>query len=304
MKRLQTYILYGIILLGCFSCKKEDDLIPNAPQPNLFAPAEGATDPTSQLRRNFYEETGIYLLFTDTLKNEYYGTDVYGNPLYTTELLDLSYSINSSFQYKFEFKYLSDYGKQQSAVELLKEHILPVLPILPKNYYPYSFLLIDSLYDYSYITEEGDTEGYWDSQEDGVYSGNRAMAINISMMKRNADSLSLEIVYCLIRDNYLTAEKLQEFYAPGKDYYYTYDEYDYFYSLEDVYWATGILACYEDFDNWLIVIQGEEYDVKKYLGKILYGSEEDFKAEYADYPLVLKKYDILKQLLVEGGLAL
>ena len=79
MRKLHTYILYGIILLGCFSCKKEDDLIPNAPQPNLFAPAEGATDPTSQLRRKFYEETGVYLLFTDTLKNEYYGTDVYGN---------------------------------------------------------------------------------------------------------------------------------------------------------------------------------------------------------------------------------
>ncbi|WP_065218624.1 MULTISPECIES: hypothetical protein [Butyricimonas] len=302
MKKIQTYILYGIILLGCFSCKKEDNLIPNAPQPNLFAPAEGATDPTSQLRRKFYEETGAYLLFTDTLKNEYYGTDVYGNPLYTTELLDLSYGINSSALWKFEFEYLSDYEKQQSAVELLKKQILPVLP---KNYYPYSFLLIDNLIAYTWWSEEGATDGWWDSgYEQDFYFGTRAMAINISMLENEGEAFAKRILNRLIRDYYLTAEKLQEFYAPGRNYYgkYIYD-YEYgFWSEEDFIQATGILAYY--YDGWeYFEVYGSESDLVKYLEFILDGSEEDFKAEYADYPLVLKKYDMLKQLLIEGGFA-
>ena len=264
MRKLHTYILYGIILLGCFSCKKEDDLIPNAPQPNLFAPAEGATDPTSQLRRKFYEETGVYLLFTDTLKNEYYGTDVYGNPLYTTELLDLSYGINSSALWKFGFEYLSDYGKQQSAVELLKKQILPVLP---KNYYPYSFLLIDNLIAYTWWSEEGATDGYWDSGSDqDFYFGTRAMAINISMLENEGEAFAKRILNRLIRDYYLTAEKLQEFYAPGNNYYgkYIYD----FWSEEDFLRATGILAYY--YDGWEeFEVYGSESDLVKYLNSYL-----------------------------------
>lgn len=301
MKKSQTYILYSIILLGCFSCKKEDTLLPNAPQPNLFAPAEGATDPTSELRRKFYETTGAYLLFSDTLKNEYYGTDVYGNPLYNTELLDLSYGINSSALWKFEFEYLSDYEKQEQAVELLEEQILPVLP---KNYYPYSFLLIDNLFAYTLLVEEGDTDGLWLGSDENFYFGPRAMAINISKLEEQGEAFAKEIVNCLIRDYYFTSEKLQEFYASGKNYYDKYIWlYDEFYSEDDFLMATGILGYYFDDYEEAIEVYGSDSDLKKYLDIILDGSEEDFKTEYADYPLVLKKYDMLKQLLIEGGFA-
>ena len=175
------------------------------------------------------------------------------------------------------------------------------MPVLPKNYYPYSFLLIDNLIAYTWWSEEGATDGYWDSGSDqDFYFGTRAMAINISMLENEGEAFAKRILNRLIRDYYLTAEKLQEFYAPGNNYYgkYIYD----FWSEEDFLRATGILAYY--YDGWEeFEVYGSESDLVKYLEFILDGSEEDFKAEYADYPLVLKKYDMLKQLLVEGGFA-
>ena len=40
MKSIQIYILCGLVLFSCFSCKEEDDIVPNPPMTNLFAPAE------------------------------------------------------------------------------------------------------------------------------------------------------------------------------------------------------------------------------------------------------------------------
>ena len=37
---------------------------------NLFSPAESDQSPSAQLRRQFKQEVGCYLLFNDTLKHE------------------------------------------------------------------------------------------------------------------------------------------------------------------------------------------------------------------------------------------
>lgn len=300
MKKLQ-YILYGIILLSCFSCEKEDSLQPNAPLPNLFDVAEGATTPTSELRRKFHEETGCYLLFTDTLKHEYIGTDVYGNPLYNTELIDLSYGITSAADWVFSFTYLSDYEKQKEAVELVKTYILPVLN---KNYYPYSFLLIDNFISYVYWREEGDSYGYWSADaEQDFYFGPRTLAISISLLQKEPEEFAKKMVKSTVQ-KYLTGDKLQEFYAPGMEYYAKGFFYGYeygFYSEEDFIRETGILSYY--YDDWdeSFSVDGMTDDLEVYLTAILEGSEEDFKAEYDSYPLVIKRYNMLKQLLIEGG---
>lgn len=298
MKKIQTCILYGFILSGLFACKKESELVPNAPLPNLFAPSENATDPTSLLCREFYKETGVYLLFSDTLKNEYIGTDVYGNPLYNTELVDLTYGINSSFLWKFDFTYSTKFEEQERAADLVKEKVLPVLN---KDDYPYSFLLIDKFSAYTWMIEEGEemNDGYWSEGEEwDFYSGIRAMAISMSQLLNNTESLVLDIRKAAIK-KFLTAEKLEDFYAYGKDYYgkYIWD----FYSEEDFITATGILGFYFDEYDYYVEVWGSESDLDCFLTRILEDSEEEFKEEYAGYDLVLTKYDMLKRLLSENG---
>ena len=63
-----TVLLLIIVLAGCFTaCQQEDSLTPSNIS-DLFAPNPEATDAESVLRREFFNTTGCYLLFNDTLR--------------------------------------------------------------------------------------------------------------------------------------------------------------------------------------------------------------------------------------------
>ena len=305
MRSIQVYILCGLILLSCFSCEEEDAIQPNPPLTNLFAPAEGANDLTSELRRQFYLETGCYLLFSDTLKHEYSGVDTYGNVLYDTELLDLTYGINSIVRWAFAFAYLPGYEEKKIAVELLKE---TVLSALNERHYPYSFLLVDSLKASAWYVEEGalDSEGRWgEFSEQSYYVGTRAMAISISKLRQDPGGF-IQMMQKNLITKYLSDDKLMEFYEPGKDWY-GFDDYTKeFNSEEDFVQATGILG-FEYYEPYwedelpYLWVYDKNSDLEMYLNKILQKTEEDFKIEYGMYSVVMRKYNIIKQLLIDGG---
>ena len=74
---MRLNIFIWMILAGClFSCEKEK-LTPSKAR-NPFAPDPEATDATSKLIRDFYEKTGCFLLFNDTLRHEYNGLNASG----------------------------------------------------------------------------------------------------------------------------------------------------------------------------------------------------------------------------------
>lgn len=58
------YFLFLSLLLG--ACTKEDALEPTGANDDYFTVPATATDPESVMRREFYEETGVHLLFNDT----------------------------------------------------------------------------------------------------------------------------------------------------------------------------------------------------------------------------------------------
>ena len=101
--------------------------------------------------------------------------------------------------------------------------------------------------------------------------------------------------------DYLTSDKLREFYAPGKNYYGQYFMDGEFESEEEFVMTTGILAYYYDEYDYYLEVYGMQSDLDKYLTAILERSEEEFETEYDGYDLVIKKYNILKQLLIDGG---
>ena len=87
------YFLFLSLLLG--ACTKEDALEPTGANDDYFTVPATATDPESVMRREFYEETGVHLLFNDTLRHEQRGTFEDGNPRWYTETIDLGYSMTS-----------------------------------------------------------------------------------------------------------------------------------------------------------------------------------------------------------------
>lgn len=304
MKNIQRCIVCCMMLLMTIACKKEDGITPEAVVPNPFYPDVSATDEHAQLCRNFYAETGCYLLLNDTLKHEYLGVDRYGNPLYSTELIDLTYSVTSSVQWKFEFNYSTNYQRELRAVEILKNDILPSMD---ERYYPYSFLLVESYCDYAYMIEEGDNIGYRSGPDSGeYYIGNRATVIAIGSLLKDKKALIKNLLRNLL-EKQLTNSVLKDFYAPGLSYY-SKDWMGEFTSLDDFYNRTGILAVKELLfvgdEAWTYCVESNTADLKKFLNPLLEGKEEAFRAEYATYPIILEKFEILKQVIIDLGFSI
>ena len=72
MNIMRNYI--WIFLILCLVACQKEKLEPSN-TPSSFAPDPEATDRTSEFRKEFYEATGCFLLFNDTLRHEYLGQD-------------------------------------------------------------------------------------------------------------------------------------------------------------------------------------------------------------------------------------
>ena len=144
------YIITAIALVGLLfvtACGEEEDTTPSEYEQNLFYPADSDHSQTAQLRRQFKDEIGCYLLFNDTLKHEQNGTDTYGNILWNTQLVNLTYQFIGSPQknIKYTFDYLKDYDLQVKATTLLKEK----LALRLGKALPYSILLVDNIMEWT-----------------------------------------------------------------------------------------------------------------------------------------------------------
>lgn len=77
------FCLLLVGMAGLFvSCGKEDLLTPSGNDTNFFTPADDDHSQVAELRRKFYEETGVYVLFSDTLRHVQNGVNANGQPVY------------------------------------------------------------------------------------------------------------------------------------------------------------------------------------------------------------------------------
>ena len=68
--KFTDYITWLILCVGvCIGCSDKEEVVPSDLKDNYFAVPDDATDPESLLRKSFKQETGIHLLFNDTLAN-------------------------------------------------------------------------------------------------------------------------------------------------------------------------------------------------------------------------------------------
>ena len=136
----KIYLWLFSILLSITACQKEYNLTLSGTR-DPFAPDPKATDEESVLRRSFYENTGCYLLFNDTLRHEYKGLDAYGNPYYETELIGLEWSMTSVQGSRFIFDYLETQNQKQQTADFLQTYLIPYV----QNILPYSILAVNKI---------------------------------------------------------------------------------------------------------------------------------------------------------------
>lgn len=291
---MRLYFFIEMLLVGCLlSCTKEN-LTPSQVR-NPFAPDPEATDATSALRRDFYEKTGCFLLFSDTLRHEYMGIDAFGNPYYDTELLAMEWDLGSvKTEYILRYEYLDGIDQQRKAYDFLLNNLKSSLSKLP-----YSILAVNKIE----LRNEDWMTGQitWVSKVCEINS--RCMAVAIEGLFGDdvepdvyVQDLCCAIIFsrlCVNEANYWEGSKAYDFleismweYGSPKSWYWVE-------TLEDLYdW--GFLVDSDD-ANFPTAMQ----DASAYIKAVLLETEEEFRAKYGQYDRIMMKYNIIKPLVEE-----
>ncbi len=151
MIKKYIYIIATALTISVMaSCdKSEDDIVPNVKDTSFFfAPNDTCTDEESEIRRQFFNDHGSYLLFNDTIQHYFVGVNINGDSAYFTEVLDLSYSVNSSTylissSYEYTYTLLPNLTRKKNAVEFMEENILYHFT---QTLQPFSWLLVNRIY--------------------------------------------------------------------------------------------------------------------------------------------------------------
>ena len=299
MKRF--LLIYTIVLAGCLlACQKENLTPSNASNP--FAPIPGAKDETSVLRQEFYQATGCFLLFSDTLRHEYAGLDTYGKPYYETELLNLGWNMNesSSSPKRYIYEYIRALEQQREAIDFLQNYLVPYI----KNIMPYSILVVNQL-DY-YVVKNAAYE--YDSSP-LMASDSRCIAINLNGLWDAADKTTYarefcyETIFSSWSDPYSSQDDNAYTFYRKNSWDYEEDKSDYRieYGLGDDkierFYSYGFLV-----NTHETLMPTYKEDVISYIKACLTMTDEEFREKYGSYSKVITKYELVKPLVERSGI--
>lgn len=305
IKRQIYLVASAIIALSvCVSCAKEDPIESlNDGFANYFAPLAGATDPESVLRREFYDLNKCYLLFNDTLVSRQVGVDKDGMPLYFHETVDLSYDITSSTTTKYVFTYFANLDSKERAAKMIQDELLSKMS---ESQRPFSILLTDM------ITAHELHEGRWIESDRDFVKSTRCTAIAIKDITDKTDEELTELGKAVLNKFINSSLKsnmgkaiLNPFFVFGEgqyDMYYDMEEdWGEYPEIEDVRELGFISGTIDNEEYYYIQFPSKERDLQDFANAVLTMTYEAFEAEHADYPFVLEKYNILKQVIKDLG---
>ncbi|MGM9733469.1 MAG: hypothetical protein ACI3YT_05065 [Prevotella sp.] len=282
MKKI--HILFAMLLISAItliSCSDNEDTTPSMADANVFAPAASDNSATAQLQRDFYKETGVYLLFSDTL------TAVNGGK---PELLDLGWTLSGSYGSVFSYEYIYDINSQRQAADAVKKHVLERLGSAK----PFSILLANSITYKSYGKVKNQT----------MVLGNRCYAFNLDGGSALDDpdtffgNLFTSMVQSIL-EKYST--ELQAFYDISSEYYGEYiDDFGLEDPTEEELWEYGFF----EYDDWWGSFYFKNTDFKQWVKKVTTMSRSEFEATYGSSATMMNKYEALVGVIEKIGIKL
>lgn len=309
MKKIYYYSVMAMTLsLAAWtfsSCSDDEDATPSHADVNKFVPADTDQSVEAGIRRNFKEQTNSYLLFNDTLSKEREGEDMYGNPVYKVETLDINYElVGSGNSYIYLYDYIKDDAEKQKAADFVASKLAKKLGQMS----PYSYILVNGIQQ---CVRNSDgvvrpvTDGDGNPKPSPIYVlGSRCLAISVEKGAAYDEpdffaSMLEDIVYKKISsDNAL----LKDFYAAVENYNRIVTSYkdDLGYDLgfnNDLARSLGLVRDY----NYYFFARGQEWETRQYLKEILSKTEDEIETEYASYPICLKRFAILRSVMERLG---
>ena len=270
MKLEYLYILGWLCVCLLSSCSEKEDVQPLDLKDNYYEISEDASDPESLLRKEFEETLGIHLLFNDTLRKEYRGTD----------------------------RYLDDIASQRAAVEFMKERILNMFS---SKLYPYSLLLVKRINAYQ-ASLDGDQYELVDEDMDYI-AGWNSMAVAfrdiLNMSGEEKEEYAAVVLRQIVSNSISKVEdsEFEEFFSFAEGYY---EQWSIFAPLNDIK-TVGFLGS-NPLMGTVRVWYSKEEDLASYVNVLLTMTEEEFMTENGSYPACVTKWNEMKRVLIDLGL--
>ena len=298
MKLEYLSILGWLCVCLLSSCSEKEDVQPLDLKDNYYEISEDASDPESLLRKEFEETLGIHLLFNDTLRKEYRGTDRYGNDVYFVQKVDFSYYLTSMSKQRYLFEYLDDIESQRAAVEFMKERILNMFS---SKLYPYSLLLVKRIDAYQ-ASLDGDQYELVDEDMDYI-AGWNSMAVAfrdiLNMSGEEKEEYAAVVLRQIVSNSISKVEdsEFEEFFSFAEGYY---EQWSIFAPLNDIK-TVGFLGS-NPLMGTVRVWYSKEEDLASYVNVLLTMTEEEFMTENGSYPACVTKWNEMKRVLIDLGL--
>lgn len=297
MKKIYQYISYLFASLVIFTaCSSEETIIPgNVPFVDPFIIPADKTDAESVLRRGFYERTGVHLVLRDEVGQAY---DADGNPYIETIDLQWGYTSNMS---PYNYTILSS-DQQAKAVEILEKYIMPHLCGEGNKLY--------SVYPVAdYVNDYGRTQT--------IFNNNRCTLINMKSMlgADTDDEIKTEVAKTLTA---IVTDMLQSLPYDDRALFYNFsEEYHSEYIVDYIpewvdnqdlsyIYEYGFVNYYQD---WYGDVEYDSFpyystDFTQFINLVMENTEEEVREKFADYPLVISKYEIMCNLMTKAGYVL
>lgn len=332
------YLIFALLVLGC---QKEDALKQEMEFENLYEIRDDPNDPVKHRVYEIYEKYGVPVYFNDTIGKYFIKNDIQGTPVYDYEKLDVGWGFMSYSGVKYRYEYLTDAEKQLKALDLVKDY----LDLASRQLYPFNFFILQSvrtvdakgqeeIYDKGkFLTEFRSLviTGDWDEEvvQTSVEEVKRQMVKSrITNYKQQIVSFNSVSKLEWYNTTYVNIDK--KFYEPLKDT--AYFEYEgkipeYYLSstaLKDGWYAEkeftpeglikfratvrekiGQFGFVSGAKNNSADTPSTDYDLNAYVDEMLRYPKAEFKVLWGECPLVMKKYAILYDVIVnELGVSL
>jgi len=298
-----------LVILSCFlfiltACGNEGTLSPSNIKENYYAADSTATDLESQLKCAFYKRDSSYLLFNDTLRYEPLGKDTNGDMLYYTETVDIGYVMTSNtMPSKYIYQYLTTMNEKQGAVDFIEANLLPHLSVKLR---PFSWLLINHIA--KYITDDGVSYSYDSDKSYAV--GDRCTALAMGGLSNLSDSARAAFTQSVLtgilqnKVSKQTSETLQSFVKYGSALYGTSSSESPATEDENMVLmkTSGFISPYYWGDYpYLGLYPSKDQDLASFVELVLTQTADEVESAYADYPIVIKKYNAMKKIIINLG---
>lgn len=316
------YTLFIIGILFFFTaCEKEDALEPSYLEKDWFIPQDNPADPLQHRAFGIFTKWDVPVFYNDTIGRQDRGADRKGQPLVFYKILDLNYNLNNppnvhSLKDK-HYSLIRDEDDIMAGMDFVDQKLLPVLP---EQFYIHSILLLDSLYE----------DNYGRKTHFNVYSSLEALAIagvpDIAAMTEDGQKERANEIAVYLTVNYLAGRESEELDAFRRE---SYDpvleksiyglpvclpRYPGYTCVPPDRWEVYGFLDYDrtkysslsdpDPKNWNYTLLKEEQDIETYIDAVLSWSEDVFTTQYAAYSKVLKKYRIIRGILLDIGFKL